>query len=67
MSLPYIDPHVKYMGAAKLRKIGVDELTALNASEDIVVVQDRDTPLAVIMGYAAFLTIQAADNKELLK
>jgi PHD/YefM family antitoxin component YafN of YafNO toxin-antitoxin module len=54
-AIPYIDPSVKYVGASKLRDLNA---TKLKESEDTLVIQDNDGPLAVILSYEKYLAIQ---------
>jgi hypothetical protein len=54
-SIPIIDPSVKYVGISKLRDLNA---TKLKESQDTLVFQDNDTPLAVLLSYEKYLIIQ---------
>jgi PHD/YefM family antitoxin component YafN of YafNO toxin-antitoxin module len=54
-SIPLIDPNVKYVGVSKLRDLNA---TKLKESQDTLVFQDNDTPLAVLLSYEKYLIIQ---------
>jgi hypothetical protein len=60
MSVPVIDPRVKYVGSRKLRSLKGPELTALNDAGEILVVQEADTPVAVVIGFKAYVEMQQA-------
>ncbi|HLK21152.1 MAG TPA: hypothetical protein VKT81_19510 [Bryobacteraceae bacterium] len=55
-SVPYIDPNVEHVGVSKLRTLNA---TTLRQFEKAMVIQDNDTPLAVLLTYDQFLTMQA--------
>lgn len=55
-TVPYIDPNVKHVGVSKLRTLNA---TALRHFENALVIQDNDTPLAVLLTYDQFLAMQA--------
>lgn len=50
-----IDPNVKYVGVSKLRELNAAKL---KQTEDTLVFQDNDQPLAVLLTYAKFMEIQ---------
>jgi hypothetical protein len=50
-----IDPNVKHVGISKLRELNVAKL---RESEDTLVIQDNDQPLAVLVTYQKFLEMQ---------
>ena len=54
-SIPLIDPNVKYVGISKLRDLNA---TKLKESQDTLVFQDNDAPLAVLLSYEKYLFIQ---------
>jgi len=54
-SIPYIDPNVQYVGVSKLRSLNATNLQALDKT---LVVQDDETPIAVILSYDQFMKIQ---------
>lgn len=54
-SMPMIDPSVKFVGISKLRGLNA---TKLRESQDTLVFQDNDTPLAVLLSYEKYLVIQ---------
>jgi len=54
-AMPLIDPSVKHVGVSKLRELNVAKL---RSTEDTLVIQDNDQPLAVLLTYQKFLEIQ---------
>lgn len=52
---PVIDPTIKHVGVSKLRELNA---TALKETEDTFVIQDNNTPLAVLLRYEKFLIMQ---------
>lgn len=52
---PVIDPTIKHVGVSKLRELNA---TALKETDDTFVIQDNNTPLAVLLTYEKFLIIQ---------
>jgi hypothetical protein len=52
---PVIDPTIKHVGVSKLRELNA---TALKETDDTFVIQDNNTPLAVLLRYEKFLTMQ---------
>jgi PHD/YefM family antitoxin component YafN of YafNO toxin-antitoxin module len=52
---PVIDPTIKHVGVSKLRELNA---TALKETEDTFVIQDNNTPLAVLLTYKKFLNMQ---------
>src|SRR5579859_2816196 len=52
---PVIDPTIKHVGVSKLRELNA---TALRETDDTFVIQDNNTPLAVLLTYEKFLIIQ---------
>jgi len=54
-TLPYIDPNVEHVGVSRLRKLNA---TKLRQFDKTLVIQDNDTPLAVLLGYDQFLLMQ---------
>ena len=55
VNIPLIDPNVKYLGVSKLRKLSASSLKETN---DTFVIQENDTPLAVLVSFEKFLLIQ---------
>ena len=53
--IPIIDPRIEYVGATKLRSLNTTNLSKLKKT---LVIQDNDTPLAVLLNYEQYLTIQ---------
>lgn len=59
-AIPYIDPKVRHVGVSKLRELNATKLKQLGGDdEQTLVIQDNDTPLAVLLSYEKFLIIQA--------
>jgi PHD/YefM family antitoxin component YafN of YafNO toxin-antitoxin module len=52
---PVIDPSIKHVGVSKLRELNA---TALKETDDTFVIQDNNTPLAVLLSYEKFLNMQ---------
>jgi predicted transcriptional regulator len=56
-TIPVIDPRVKHIGVSKLRGLSADSLKE-KTTTDTFVIQENDTPLAVLLSYEKFLIIQ---------
>jgi len=54
-SIPYIDPNVEHVGVSRLRTLNATNLRHFNKT---LVIQDNDTPLAVLLTYEQFLSMQ---------
>jgi PHD/YefM family antitoxin component YafN of YafNO toxin-antitoxin module len=54
-TFPVIDPTIKHVGVSKLRELNA---TALRETDDTFVIQDNNTPLAVLLTYEKFLSMQ---------
>ena len=50
-----IDPNVRYVGVSKLRELNAAKL---KETEETLVFQDNDQPLAVLLTYEKFMEIQ---------
>lgn len=58
-AIPYIDPRVRHVGVSKLRELNATKLKEMGQGNDeTLVIQDNDTPLAVLLTYERFLVIQ---------
>jgi hypothetical protein len=53
--IPVIDPNVKHVGVSKLRTLSASRLRSLDKT---LVIQDDDTPLAVVLSYEQFMEMQ---------
>jgi predicted transcriptional regulator len=53
--IPHIDTTVRHVGVSKLRELNVAKL---RQSEETLVIQDNDEPLAVLLTYDKFLEMQ---------
>lgn len=53
--IPHIDPNVKHVGVSKLRGLNAEKL---RDTEDTLVIQENDKPLAVLLTYDRFLAMQ---------
>ncbi len=53
--IPIIDPSVKHVGVSKLRGM---TSAKLRQTEETLVIQDNDAPLAVLLSYEKYLAIQ---------
>lgn len=56
MTIPVIDPNVRYVGVASLRKLNAELLRAMS---ETLVVQHEDKPIAVLVPYSVFLAMQS--------
>ncbi len=54
VAVPYIDPDVEHVGVSRLRKLNSSNLRR----QKTLVIQDADTPVAVLLSYAQFLAMQ---------
>ena len=54
-SVPYIDPNVEHVGVSRLRTLNATKLRSFNKA---LVIQDNETPLAVLLTYEQFLSMQ---------
>src|SRR5262249_5929977 len=55
-ALPNIDPNIKHVGVSKLRGLNASKLK--EHTEDTLVIQENDKPLAVLLSYDRFLEIK---------
>jgi hypothetical protein len=55
-ALPNIDPTIKHVGVSKLRGLNASKLK--EQTDDTLVIQENDTPLAVLFSYRRFLEIK---------
>ncbi len=55
-AIPVIDPDVKFVGVSKLRDLNASKLR--DNAQTTYVFQDNDQPLAVLVSYERFLTMQ---------
>jgi PHD/YefM family antitoxin component YafN of YafNO toxin-antitoxin module len=55
IAYPVIDPTIKHVGVSKLRELNA---ATLKGTEDTFVIQDNNTPLAVLLSYEKFLIMQ---------
>jgi predicted CopG family antitoxin len=55
-ALPNIDPNIKHVGVSKLRGLSASKLK--EQTDDTLVIQENDTPLAVLLSYQKFLEIK---------
>ena len=53
--VPYIDPNVEHVGVSRLRTLNASNLRNF---EKTLVIQDNNTPLAVLLTYDQFLLMQ---------
>ncbi|HZS09220.1 MAG TPA: hypothetical protein VFD58_30580 [Blastocatellia bacterium] len=54
-TIPFIDPNVQHVGISKLRALNASSLSNLDKTW---VIQDDDTPIAVLLTYEQFLSMQ---------
>ncbi len=54
-SVPFIDPNVEHVGVSRLRSLNA---TNLRKFQKALVIQDNDKPLAVLLAYEQFLSMQ---------
>ena len=57
ISIPnsYINPNVRHVGVSKLRSLNASQLRGIDKT---LVIQENDQPLAVLLKYEEFLTMQ---------
>jgi hypothetical protein len=55
LEVPRIDPNVRHVGVSKLRKLNSNDL---RNTEETLVLQENDTPLAVLLKYENYLILQ---------
>lgn len=55
-AIPIIDPNVRHVGVSKLRELNASTLK--EKTEQTLVIQENDKPLAVLLSYEKFLIIQ---------
>lgn len=53
--VPYIDPNVEHVGVSRLRRLNATNLRNFGKT---LVIQDNNTPLAVLLAYDQFLSMQ---------
>lgn len=54
-AIPYIDPNIEHVGVSRLRKLNAG---VLRENRKTFVIQENDTPLAVLLAYEQFLSMQ---------
>ena len=54
-NIPYIDPNVEHVGVSRLRKLNA---ASLRQNQKALVIQENDKPLAVLLTYEQFLSMQ---------
>lgn len=59
-AIPAIDPNVKHVGVSKLRDLNASKLKEQH--EETLVIQENDTPLAVLLSYDRFQQIREEFN-----
>jgi len=55
-AIPIIDPSVKHVGVSKLRELNASKLR--QTKDETLVIQDNDTPVAVLLSYEKFMLMQ---------
>jgi hypothetical protein len=55
-AFPSIDPNVKHVGVSKLRDLNATKLK--EQTEETLVIQDNDTPIAVLFSYKKYMEMQ---------
>ena len=53
--IPYIDPDVEHVGVSTLRTMNA---ASLRGSSKTLVIRDNNTPVAVLLAYDSFLSMQ---------
>jgi PHD/YefM family antitoxin component YafN of YafNO toxin-antitoxin module len=59
-AIPSIDPNVRFVGVSKLRSLNATNLR--QQTDKTWVIQENDTPVAVLLSYKRFLEIQEEFN-----
>jgi hypothetical protein len=54
-TIPYIDPNIEHVGVSRLRRLNAG---VLRENRKTFVIQENDTPLAVLLAYEQFLAMQ---------
>lgn len=55
-AIPVIDPSVRHVGVSKLRELNATKLK--ETKDETLVIQDNDTPVAVLLSYEKFMIMQ---------
>jgi PHD/YefM family antitoxin component YafN of YafNO toxin-antitoxin module len=55
-AIPVIDPTVRHVGVSKLRELNATKLK--ETKDETLVIQDNDTPVAVLLSYEKFMIMQ---------
>ena len=55
-AIPNIDPSIRYVGVSKLRNLNAGNLKEQHG--ETLVIQENDTPLAVLLSYKKFIEIK---------
>ncbi len=53
--IPFVDPAVDHVGVSKLRTLNASNLSKI---DKMLVIQDNDTPLAVLLNFDQYMAIQ---------
>lgn len=59
-AIPNIDPSVRHVGVSKLRDLNATKLK--EQTDETLVIQENDTPLAVLLSYKRFQQIREEFN-----
>lgn len=59
-AMPNIDPNIRHVGVSKLRDLNASKLK--EQQEETLVIQENDTPLAVLLSYDRFQQIREQFN-----
>ncbi len=54
-AIPIVDRRVRYVGVSKLRELNSSKL---KETEDTLVIQENDSPIAVLLSYENYLILQ---------
>ena len=53
--IPLVDSRVRHVGVSKLRELSVSELKSQSERDEMLVIQEKDTPLAVVLSYDKYV------------
>lgn len=58
-SFPEIDPRIKAWSPAKLRLVSTPDMLRAAVAENLIILQGKEEPIAVLINYAWYLHMQA--------
>lgn len=61
-AFPDIDPRIKAWSPAKLRLVSTPEMLSAAVSDSLIILQNREIPIAVLVNYDAYMELQNRAN-----